>query len=195
MPEFLVVAVDGGNSFFVNGPTGRFEDMATQRPGGPRREDLSRRTRARGPRALLGISMGGYAALRLAFEQPSLYRAVATHSAMLLERIPSTDQGAGRWHMAAFNAVFGNPIDPRAVDGQRPDRPRRGRSTRRRRRPSTSTAATEDRFGLAAGHRDLDAVLNERKIAHTLRAARRATTATTSCARGSRGACASSANC
>ena len=35
VPEFLVVAADGGNSFFVNGPTGRFEDMVDARPASP----------------------------------------------------------------------------------------------------------------------------------------------------------------
>src|SRR5574342_870875 len=30
VPEFLVVAVDGGNSFFVNAPGGRYEDMVTK---------------------------------------------------------------------------------------------------------------------------------------------------------------------
>ena len=110
MPEFLVVAVDGGNSFFVNAPGGRYEDMVTK--------DLVAHVEAtyrvvpgRKGRALLGVSMGGYAALHIAFDQPGLFAAVATHSAMLLERIPSAEQGAGRWHMAAFNKVFGDPID------------------------------------------------------------------------------------
>ena len=30
IPEFLVVAVDGGNSFFVNGKAGRYEDMVAK---------------------------------------------------------------------------------------------------------------------------------------------------------------------
>jgi S-formylglutathione hydrolase FrmB len=166
VPEFLVVAVDGGNSFFVNGPAGRFEDMVTH--------DLLayvektyRVVPGRAGRAALGVSMGGYAALRLAFERPSLFRAVATHSAMLLEKIPSTEQGAGRWHMAAFNAVFGNPIDPALWEANDPI------ALARKVEPAAVPAlyldcGTEDRYGLAAGHRDLDAVLNERRIPHTL---------------------------
>ena len=75
-------------------------------------ESTYRVVRDRKGRALPGVSMGGYTALHVAFEQPGLASEVATHSAMLLERIPSTDQGAGRWHMAAFNKVFGDPIDP-----------------------------------------------------------------------------------
>jgi len=166
VPELLVVAVDGGNSFFVNGPQGHYEDLVTK--------DLIAHVEAtyrvlpgRRGRALLGVSMGGYAALRIAFQHPDLFQAVATHSAMLLERVPSADQGAGRWHMAAFNKVFGDPInvalwaendplawarkaDPRAAPGLWLD------------------CGAEDRYGLAQGHRDLDRILDERGVAHTL---------------------------
>ena len=106
-----MVAVDGGNSFFVNAPGGRYEDLVTKDLVA-HVESTYRVVPGRKGRALLGVSMGGYAALHVAFEQPGLVAAVATHSAMLLERIPSADQGAGRWHMAAFNKVFGDPIDP-----------------------------------------------------------------------------------
>jgi enterochelin esterase family protein len=166
VPEFLLVAADGGNSFFVNGPAGRFEDMVA-RDLVAHVERTYRVAPGRDGRAALGVSMGGYAALRLAFAQPSLYRAVATHSAMLLERIPSTDQGAGRWHMAAFNAVFGNPVDAALWGANDPI------ALAERADPKAVPAlyldcGSEDRYGLAAGHRDLDAVLNQRGIAHTL---------------------------
>ena len=165
VPEFLVVAVDGGNSFFVNGPDGRYQDLVTQdvlahiaatyrvKPG-------------RDGRALLGISMGGYAALRIALQQPEVFRAVATHSAMLLEKPPSPQDGAGRWHMAAFQKVFGEPIDiarwaeadPLAA-AQKAD-------------PKTAPAlyfdcGKEDRFGLFVGNEDLHKSLTARGIAHT----------------------------
>ena len=111
LPELLVVAVDGGNSFFVDGRTGRYREMLTR--------DLIAHVEAsyrvipgRPARGLLGISMGGYAALGIALAQPELFAAVATHSAMLLDRVPTAEQGAGRWQMSAFHAVFGDPIDP-----------------------------------------------------------------------------------
>ena len=95
LEDLVVVAVDGGNSFFMNGPLGRYEDLVTN--------DLIAHVEAtyrvipgRRGRALLGVSMGGYAALRIAFSRPELFAAVATHSAMLLEQIPSAAQGAGR---------------------------------------------------------------------------------------------------
>jgi S-formylglutathione hydrolase FrmB len=165
VPEFLVVAVDGGNSFFVNAPGGRYEDMVTK--------DLVAHVEAtyrvvpgRKGRALLGVSMGGYAALHVAFDQPGLVAAVATHSAMLLERIPSAEQGAGRWHMAAFNKAFGDPIDPALWAENDP------LVGARKVDPKAVPAlfvdcGAEDRYGLANGHRELHKILDEHGIAHT----------------------------
>ena len=116
-------------------------------------------------RALLGVSMGGYAALHIAFEQPGFVAAVATHSAMLLEQIPSADQGAGRWHMAAFNKVFGDPIDAALWAENDP------LAWARKADPKSAPAlyfdcGAEDRYGLASGHRELHRILDERGVAH-----------------------------
>ncbi len=164
VPEFLVVAVDGGNSFFVNSPGGRYEDLVTQDLVA-HVEATYRVLRGRGGRALLGVSMGGYAALHVAFEQPGLVAAVATHSAMLLEKVPSAEQGAGRWHMAAFNKVFGSPIDAALWAENDP------LAWAKRVDPKAVPAlyldcGAEDRYGLASGHRELHRVLDERKVPH-----------------------------
>ena len=164
VPEFLVVAVDGGNSFFVNAPGGRYEDMLT-RDLVAHVESTHRVVSGRKGRALLGVSMGGYAALHVAFEQPGLVAAVATHSAMLLERIPSAEQGAGRWHMAAFNKVFGDPIDAALWAANDP------LAWARQADPKAIPAlfvdcGAEDRYGLASGHRALHRILDERGVAH-----------------------------
>lgn len=164
VPEFLVVAVEGGNSFFVNTPGGRYEDLVTK--------DLVAHVEAtyrvvsgRKGRALLGVSMGGYAALHVAFEQPGLVAAVATHSAMLLERIPAAEQGAGRWHMAAFNKVFGDPID--AVLWAENDPLAWARKVDPKSAPALFVdCGAEDRYGLASGHRALHRILDERGVAH-----------------------------
>jgi S-formylglutathione hydrolase FrmB len=110
LPELIVVAVDGGNSFFVNGPLGAFEDLVT-RDLVAHVESTYRVRSGREGRCLLGVSMGGYAALRIALAHPDLFRVVAAHSAMLLTK-PPQDGEASRWHMAAFHAAFGDPIDP-----------------------------------------------------------------------------------
>ena len=164
VPELLVVAVDGGNSFFVNSPGGRYEDMVTKDLVA-HVESTYRVVVGRKGRALLGVSMGGYAALHVAFEQPGLVAAVATHSAMLLERIPSAEQGAGRWHMAAFTRVFGDPIDRALWSENDP------LTWAKKVDPKTVPAlhvdcGAEDRYGLARGHRELRRILDQRGIAH-----------------------------
>jgi S-formylglutathione hydrolase FrmB len=165
VPEFLVVAVDGGNSFFVNGRPGRYEDLVAADLIA-HVESTWRVTPGRESRALFGVSMGGYAALRLGLERPGLFRAVATHSAMLLEAIPSVDQGAGRWHMAAFQAVFGDPID--AALWKANDPLAWAEKADAKAAPALYfDCGSEDRYGLAAGNSTLDQRLTARGIAHT----------------------------
>lgn len=164
LPDLIVVAVDGGNSFFVNGPAGRYEDLVTKDLIA-HVESTYRVVPSRDGRALLGVSMGGYAALRIGLAHPELFAAVATHSAMLLDRIPSAAQGARRGQMAAFHRVFGNPIDEALWRESDPlDWARRADAT-------TAPAlyfdcGAQDRYGLARGHRSLDRTLDERGVAH-----------------------------
>jgi putative tributyrin esterase len=165
VPEFLVVAVDGGNSFFVNGRPGRYEDLVAADLIA-HVESTWRVAQGRESRALFGVSMGGYAALRIGLQRPGLFRAVATHSAMLLEAIPSAEQGAGRWHLAAFQAVFGDPID--AALWKASDPLAWAEKADVKAAPALYfDCGSEDRYGLAAGNRDLDQRLTARGIAHT----------------------------
>jgi S-formylglutathione hydrolase FrmB len=164
IPEAIVVLPDGGNSFFVNASGGRFQDLVT-RDIIAHVESTYRVVPGRKGRALLGISMGGYAALRIALFQPGTFGAVATHSAMVLQQVPSAAAGAGRWHMSAFSRVFGDPIDEalwtasdplawaeKAVVGEVP--------------PLYFDCGSEDRFGLFAGNEALHARLDARGIRH-----------------------------
>ncbi len=164
VPELIVVAVDGGNSFFVNGPAGRFGDLVTHDIV-DHVERTYRVQKGRQARALLGVSMGGYAALRIALEHPEAFAAVAAHSAMLLEEIPSPAEGAGRWHMAAFHQVFGDPIDPELWRASDPltwvD------SADRARLPALYfDCGSEDRYRLYEGNRELHRRLEAAGIPH-----------------------------
>jgi putative tributyrin esterase len=162
--EFVVVAVDGGNSFFANSPLGRYEDLVT-RDATAFAEATYRVRTDRGGRALLGVSMGGYAALRIALRHPTLYTAVATHSAMLLPAPPRPGEGARQGQLAALARVFGDPPDValwRANDpldwAQRADR---------RVVPALSfDCGARDRYGLTAGHEELHRRLEGRGIPH-----------------------------
>jgi S-formylglutathione hydrolase FrmB len=165
LPEFLVVAVDGGNSFFVNAKGGRYQDLVTQDLMA-HVESSYRVVTGRAGRGLLGISMGGYGALNIAFSNPALVAAVATHSAMLLEKVPSAELGARRGQMAAFFQVFGDPIDPELWRANDPLARAQALD------PKTAPAlffdcGAEDRYGLASGHRELDRLLQARGISHS----------------------------
>ncbi len=164
LPEFVVVAVDGGNSFFVDGPQGRFETLVSRDTLAWAASHLRVRTDRAG-RALLGVSMGGYAALRLAFHEPTLFAAVATHSAMLLLHPPSAGEGAGRWHMAAFQHVFGTPIDVRLW--QAADPLALAAQVAPAQAPALSfDCGAQDRYGLFTGHQRLHEILQGRGVAH-----------------------------
>ncbi len=163
LPEFVVLAPDGGNSFFVNGPLGRYEDLVLDAL-----DWAETRLRLRGgrqARGLWGVSMGGYAALRLGLRHGARFGAVATHSAMLLEHPPSREEGAGRWQMEAFRRAFGEPIDARLWQASDPLA-----------LAATADAASlpalrfdcgaQDRYGLAAGNRKLHETLEARRVRH-----------------------------
>jgi S-formylglutathione hydrolase FrmB len=164
LPELVVVAVDGGNSFFLNSPQGAYEDLVTKDTIAYA-ESTYRVRRDRAGRALFGVSMGGYAALRIALSHPDLYAAAATHSAMLLAGPPRPGQGADPYQLAAFGRVFGEPPDLalwKANDplewAQRAD-PRAV--------PALSfDCGDHDRYGLGAGHEELHRRLQARGIPH-----------------------------
>lgn len=164
LPELIVVTADGSNSFYVNGPAGAFEDMVAKDLV-EHVEQTFRVVPGREGRALLGVSMGGYGALRLAFKYPERYAAVVTHSAMLLEKIPTAEDGARRGQMASFNRVFGDPIDAAAWAANDP------LQLASKADPKTAPAlyfdcGSEDRFGLFVGNKDLHQKLEARGVKH-----------------------------
>jgi S-formylglutathione hydrolase FrmB len=108
--EFLVVAPDGGSSFYINSRDGRtrYEDFFI-REFLPAIEQRYRIRRERSARGITGISMGGYGALRFALKYPDLFSSVSAHSAALMQRPPQILSAAGG--SSALGGVFGSPID------------------------------------------------------------------------------------
>jgi S-formylglutathione hydrolase FrmB len=160
--DFIVVAVDGGNSFFVNHAGGRFQDLVTRDL--VEHVDATYRTIARREaRGLWGVSMGGYGALRIALAEPDRFAAVVTHSAMILTKPPTAADGAGRYQLAAFHRVFGEPIDPALWSANDPLA--LAEKADPKRVPALSLdCGAQDRYGLAAGHRELERRLRARGI-------------------------------
>jgi S-formylglutathione hydrolase FrmB len=113
--SFLVVAPEGKRSFYVNSPDGRlrYSDFFLQEFI-PHIENTYRVRPGRKGRAITGVSMGGYGALRFAFAHPELFSAVSAQSAALITQSPKELSAAGR--SGAFlgrllGPAFGEPIN------------------------------------------------------------------------------------
>lgn len=163
--EFLIVTPDAGSSFYINSRDGRrrYEDFFI-------REfilAIERRYRARSTqaaRAISGVSMGGYGALRFAFKYPQMFHAVSTHSAALIEKAPATLR-RGNVRLGFLEEAFGSPPDPVYWERSSP-------FTLARASPSLGAlkiyfdCGTEDDFGFDEGNRSLHMLLDSRGVRH-----------------------------
>ena len=113
--DFLIVAPEAKQSFYINSADGkvRYSDFFL-------REFIShiegkyRIRRGRGSRAITGLSMGGYGAIRFAFANPELFSSVSAQSAALITESPqelSAAMRSGGPLGDVLAAVFGNPIN------------------------------------------------------------------------------------
>jgi S-formylglutathione hydrolase FrmB len=115
MGDFLIVAPEGRRSFYINSADGsvRYNDFFLQEFL-PHIESKYRIRPGRAGRAISGISMGGYGALRFAFAHPELFSAVSAQSAALITESPQTLDSASRTGAplaGVLAAVFGKPIN------------------------------------------------------------------------------------
>ena len=113
--DFLIVAPEGRHSFYINSANGsvRYSDFFV-REFIPHIESRYRIRTGREGRAISGISMGGYGALRFAFAYPEMFSAVSAQSAALITATPQeldTAARAGAPLGRTLADVFGNPID------------------------------------------------------------------------------------
>jgi S-formylglutathione hydrolase FrmB len=113
--EFLIVAPEADQTFYINSADGsvRYGDFFLQEFI-PAIEKHYRIQRGRNYRAISGISMGGYGALRFAFARPEIFSAVSAQSAALITQSPeeldiAAHSGAPLGKVLA--RVFGNPIE------------------------------------------------------------------------------------
>ena len=113
--NFLIVAPEGRSSFYINSADGqdRYSDFFL-REFMPYMEKKYRVVPGRAGRAIGGISMGGFGALRFAFAYPELFSSVSAQSAALILESPqniNTAARSGSPVVRALTGVFGSPID------------------------------------------------------------------------------------
>jgi S-formylglutathione hydrolase FrmB len=124
MGDFLIVAPEGRRSFYINSADGsvRYSDFFLQEFL-PHIEGKYRIRPGRAGRAISGISMGGYGALRFAFAHPELFSAVSAQSAALITESPQALNSAsqtGAPLAGVLGAVFGKPINVSHWKGNSP---------------------------------------------------------------------------
>src|SRR5215467_93405 len=108
--EFVIITPQGENSFYINSRDGHvlYENFFI-REFVPQMEKRFRVAGVRGARAIGGVSMGGYGALRFAFKYPQMFASVAVHMPALLEQLP---RGSAESGMGVFlGTAFGTPLN------------------------------------------------------------------------------------
>jgi len=115
MGDFLIVSPEGRRRFYINSADGsvRYNDFFLQEFL-PQIESKYRIRPGRAGRAISGISMGGYGALRFAFAHPELFSAASAQSAALITESPQTLDSAsqtGAPLAGVLAPVFGKPIN------------------------------------------------------------------------------------
>jgi S-formylglutathione hydrolase FrmB len=113
--DFLVVAPEGKRSFYINSPgdSFRYSDFFLQEFI-PAIESKYRVRPGRKGRAITGVSMGGYGALRFAFAHPEMFSAVSAQSAALITQTAQELSAAGHSGTPLgrlMGPAFGEPIN------------------------------------------------------------------------------------
>jgi S-formylglutathione hydrolase FrmB len=106
--DFLLVAPEGKASFYINSADKKvlYSDFFL-REFMPAIEKKYSVRKDRKSRAISGVSMGGYGALRFAFAHPKLFGSVSAQSPALAPKSAKPGDSFGRF----LGSVFGNPID------------------------------------------------------------------------------------
>lgn len=174
--EFIVaVPMSSTTSFYTNARNGNaaWED-AVVKEFIPMIEATYRVNATRATRAISGISMGGYGALKIAMKHPEMFGAVSAHSAALVPDFDTTTVTGRRLDQfkALFDGIYGigfsgggaldlsywnanSPLelakDPAKFQGMK----------------IYFDCGTEDEYGFFAGHKVLDDLLSKAKYPHT----------------------------
>jgi S-formylglutathione hydrolase FrmB len=168
--EFLVVAPDGWDTFYINSRDGKtpYGDFFL-REFVPFIEHTYRVRPERAARGITGFSMGGYGALRMAFSHPELFGSVSEHSGALMRTPPQgVSAGASSGNLAAqlLARVFGNPIDQKFWDLNSPFVLARKNALALLKMKIYFDCGTEDSYGFYRGASELHETLDSLKIPH-----------------------------
>jgi len=168
--DFLIVTPEARASFYVNSADGkvRYSDFFLQEFI-PYIEAKYRIRRERKARAISGISMGGYGALRFAFAYPNMFSAVSAQSAALITDSPqelNAGLRSGTPRGRLLGSVFGNPINVRHWNDNDPFSLARKNKVGIAKLAIYFNCGREDEYGFETGAAALDRQLQEDHIKH-----------------------------
>jgi enterochelin esterase-like enzyme len=121
-------------------------------------------------RALMGISMGGMAALRIGFTHPELFGTIAVHSSAVFPADPKQLPPRVQELISRFrlDTVFGDPIDEKLWRATNPLGIAESLDPKKRDGLRIYfDAGTEDRFDFGKTNQMLHEVLEQKKVPHT----------------------------
>jgi len=168
--DFLIVTPDAKASFYINSADGkvRYSDFFLQEFM-PYIEGKYRIRRERNARAISGISMGGYGALRFAFADPGMFSAVSAQSpALMTESLQELNAAlrAGTPLGRPLGPAFGNPINVQHWKDNDPFSLARKNKTALGGLVIYFNCGRDDDFGFETGAAALDRQLQEEHIKH-----------------------------
>lgn len=170
MGDFLIVAPEGRRSFYINSADGSvlYSDFF-QREFLPLIEKKYSIRAGRAGRAISGVSMGGYGALRIAFAHPELFSAVSAQSAALITESPQQLDAAGQTGvplLSVLEPVFGKPIDVRHWNENNPLLLAKRNAAALQRVAIYFNCGQEDNYGFEKGAAVLHDELFKERIKH-----------------------------
>ena len=171
--EFLIVAPQGWRSFYINSADGSFlySDFFLHEFM-PHIERKYRTVPGRTGRAISGISMGGYGALRFAFADPQLFSAVSAQSAALITESPQELDPAMHSGFPLGNLmapVFGDPINTRHWEANDPIVLARKNAAELRKMAIYFNCGQQDNYGFEKGAAKLNLELDREHVPHEYR--------------------------
>ena len=168
--DFLIVAPEGRRSFYINSADGSvlYSDFVL-REFIPHIESKYRIHAGRSGRAISGISMGGYGALRFAFSHPEIFSAASAQSAALITESPQELDAAA--HSGAplgrvLAEVFGNPLDASHWNNNSPIVLAKKNAAGLRKPAIYFNCGQDDNYGFNKGADALHLQLQRENIAH-----------------------------
>lgn len=176
MGDFLIVAPDARRTFYIDSADGkvRYSDFFLEEFI-PYIEGKYRIRKGRAGRAISGVSMGGYGALRFAFAHPELFSAVSAQSAALMTETPQELDAAmrsGTSLSGVLGAVFGDPIRAAHWNENSVFVLAKDHAGALRKQAIYFNCGKDDNYGFEKGAAALDSELTREKVSHEYRSYR-----------------------